>query len=229
MSLLPSSPLVGGTCTDGGPSCRGSPPSDPAVGPLDPRTGPAGSPGLGRGRRLNLLSAGGLISAEVASRPSFEDFYRENYGPGCRALAVALGDQLLAEDSAQEAFVRAYVRWGRVRAMERPAGWVYVVGARVALHARSRKQGRQDSPAPTRDVAEDVVTRETIRQAMAQLSDRQRIAVVLRYLADLSLSDVASGMNCAVGTVKSTLHAALTYLNVELEQQPEEVICDARG
>jgi DNA-directed RNA polymerase specialized sigma24 family protein len=41
---------------------------------------------------------------------------------------------------------------------------------------------------------------------------------VLRYLADLPLADVAEAMDCAVGTVKATLHQALATLRVEFEE-----------
>jgi RNA polymerase sigma-70 factor (ECF subfamily) len=47
---------------------------------------------------------------------------------------------------------------------------------------------------------------------------RQRQAVVLRYLVDLSLEEVATHMDCALGTVKSTLNAALKNLRVNTEE-----------
>ncbi len=54
----------------------------------------------------------------------------------------------------------------------------------------------------------------------AFFSDRydegQRVAIVLRYLADLPIADVASAMGCAPGTVKSTVSAALARLRVTL-------------
>jgi predicted RNA polymerase sigma factor len=41
------------------------------------------------------------------------------------AVAVTVGDQHLAVDAVDEAFVRAAERWGQVSQMDRPAGWVY--------------------------------------------------------------------------------------------------------
>ena len=67
---------------------------------------------------------------------SFEAFFAEQYESVFRGLSVAFRDHLLAEEAAQEAFTRAYVRWDRVKGMERPAGWVYVVAVRVALKRR---------------------------------------------------------------------------------------------
>jgi len=45
--------------------------------------------------------------------------------------------------------------------------------------------------------------------------------VVLRYLADLSTAQVAEAMGCAEGTVKSTLHAALVHLRVEMKEDDQ--------
>ena len=45
----------------------------------------------------------------------------------------------------------------------------------------------------------------------------QREAVVLRYLADLPIADVARAMDCATGTVKATLHQAMRSMRVELD------------
>ena len=162
-------------------------------------------------------------------RTEFATFYAVHAESVRRALGLALRDEHLAEEATQEAFTRAYVSWRRVRVMDRPATWVYV----VALHVAYRRRGRGGAePAPTGpeaiDVAEAVATRESVRAAIARLPERQRTAIVLRYLIDLPLSDIATAMGCAVGTVKSTLHSAVLRLGVELEYDNEE-IQDARG
>lgn len=159
---------------------------------------------------------------------AFETFYDGHYASVCRALTVALRDRQLAEDSAQEAFTRAYVYWRRVSRMDRPAAWVYVVAVRVALKRRGRSALPTDATASP-DLAQAVVDRETLNAAIDALPERQRIAVVLRYHADLPLAQVADAMGCAVGTVKSTLHAAVQRLQVELTDDDEEVPRNALG
>jgi RNA polymerase sigma-70 factor (ECF subfamily) len=141
---------------------------------------------------------------------------------------VAFRDPLLAEEAAQEAFTRAYTRWERVRSMERPAGWTYVVAVRVARRRRRDLLGETGAAAAGRDVAKEVVDRVTMQAAIAELPARQRVALVLRHYADLPLDDIAHAMGCAVGTVKSTLHAAHTRLHMELEDEDiPEVELDA--
>jgi RNA polymerase sigma factor (sigma-70 family) len=157
---------------------------------------------------------------------SFEAFFDEYYDQVRRALAVALADPALSEDAAQEAFARAYVQWRTVSKMERPAGWVYVVALRGGRRQRSKRVG-QVEVVPDPDPADRVAENETLDQMLARLPERQRIAVVLRYLADLPLADVAEAMGCAVGTVKSTLHAALTRLRVDVTDLDDERLPDA--
>ena len=71
------------------------------------------------------------------------------------------------------------------------------------------------------DLIDHATTTVTIRAGSTRSTSRQRLAVVLRYLGDLSTAEVGKAMGCAPGTVKSTLHAALAKLRVELEEDDE--------
>jgi RNA polymerase sigma-70 factor (ECF subfamily) len=169
----------------------------------------------------------GGISTQVGEPTlSFEAFFDEYYEQVRRALTVALRDPALAEDAAQEAFARAYVQWRSVSRMERPAGWVYVDALRGGRRHGAKRAGHVDA-APSPDPADRVAEHESLDRMLERLPERQRIAVVLRYLADLPLADVADAMDCAVGTVKSTLHAALTRLRVEMTDLDDERLPDA--
>ena len=156
---------------------------------------------------------------------SFEAFYDENYDAVRRSLYAAFRDAHLAEEAAQESFTRAYMHWRRVSQMDRPDGWVYVVAVRVAARRRP-SVAIPETRVSERDIADAVVTQETLRSAIDRLPERQRLAIVLRYLADLPVVDVAAAMGCAAGTVKSTLHAALARLQIGLDET-EEVELDA--
>jgi RNA polymerase sigma-70 factor (ECF subfamily) len=157
---------------------------------------------------------------------SFEAFFGEHYESVFRGLSVAFRDPLLAEEAAQEAFTRAYTRWERVSAMERPAGWVYVVAVRFA---RRRRRDLLADPLAGggRDLATEVVDRVMLQAAIERLPTRQRVALVLRYYGGLPLDEIATAMGCALGTVKSTLHAAHTRLALDIEEEIPEVELDA--
>ena len=100
----------------------------------------------------------------------------------------------------------------------------------VATNEARREWRREQRVAPTvsavasivDDASGTVATTLDVRAALAQLTDRQRAAVVLRYVADLPLAEIAEVMGCATGTVKATLHQALAHMRVELEADDED-------
>src|SRR6478609_1067633 len=155
----------------------------------------------------------------------FDEFFTAHYDDLARTLTVALADRAAAEEAAQEALTRALRRWRHVRALDRPAAWLYVVAMN---HVRDRWRRERREPqwgteldTTTVDPSGGVATAVSVRDAITTLPERQREAVVLRYLADLPLADVAEAMGCAVGTVKATLHQALRSLRVELEEDDD--------
>jgi RNA polymerase sigma-70 factor (ECF subfamily) len=160
----------------------------------------------------------------------FDEFFDANYAPVVLALAMATGDRTASEEAVQEAFARALRRWSKVRDMDRPVGWIYVVAMNVVRRgARRRARDEQVIDVPiAHDATAAVATRVALRQAIVTLPIRQREAIVLRYLADLSIAETAAAMDCAPGTVKSAVHAALATLRVDLDDE-EAGDNDARG
>jgi RNA polymerase sigma-70 factor (ECF subfamily) len=150
--------------------------------------------------------------------PDYEAFFAANHQDVVRALTLALADRARAEDAAQDAFAKAYRQWKRVAMMDRPVAWVYV----VALNG-ARKELRRDQAAPVpelrgsvADHAGPAAVKVSVRDALDVLAPRQRVAIVLRYLGDLQVSEVAKAMGCAEGTAKATLHTALAKLRTHL-------------
>ena len=151
----------------------------------------------------------------------FDEFFFEHYARVVGSLRLACGEVSEAEDAAQEAFAKAMVRWRSVSVMDRPATWVYVVAVRE-LRRRSGGRdeligaGRDHEGAALPDHAGAVVTAAVIERALQALPPRQRLAVVLRFHGDLTVREVGRAMRCSEGTVKSTLHAALERLRIDL-------------
>jgi RNA polymerase sigma-70 factor (ECF subfamily) len=155
----------------------------------------------------------------------FDEFYESHFDRVARALTLACGDRDLAHDAAQEGFARALRHWRKVRDMDRPDGWVYVVAMnQLRDHWRraGRRRGRTPEPEYVADDTSAVATRVSVRDAIATLPPRQREAVVLRYLADLPLADVADAMGCALGTVKATLHEAMATMRIVLDDTEDD-------
>jgi RNA polymerase sigma-70 factor (ECF subfamily) len=151
----------------------------------------------------------------------FDEFFADHYDPVARALTLATRDRELAEDAAQEAFARALRHWKKVREMDRPSTWVYVVAMNHLRDQWRRGARRAIADVEPIDETGGVAVKLTVREAIATLPARQREAIVLRYLADLPIADVADAMGCAVGTAKATIHHALRAMRVELDEDDD--------
>lgn len=144
-------------------------------------------------------------------------------------LTLYVGDQPTAEELAQEALLRACRRWGYVRDLESPQGWVSRVGINLAnswwrrryaerrANARLRSQGR-------RPEQEDLAWKLSVRAALSDLTPRQREAAVLRFYEGLSVAETAARMGCAEGTVKTLTHRAVNRLRERLVTSGSEEV-----
>jgi len=146
----------------------------------------------------------------------FERFFRAQL-PGLVSLCRRVtGSQASAEDVAAEALARCYASWPRVGVMDNSAGWVTRVALNLIIDGHRRQarapRVRLGPPAPVDDPAEVVGSTQGLVTLLGALPRRQREAVALRYLADLSEQQVATAMGLSVGTVKSHLHKAMAKL-----------------
>ena len=90
--------------------------------------------------RLNRSRARGLVLVHGDERVTFEEFFRDRYGEVVRSMRLMVGDDARAEELAQEAFARACRHWRRVRGLDRPVAWVYVVATNEARRGWRREQ-----------------------------------------------------------------------------------------
>jgi RNA polymerase sigma-70 factor (sigma-E family) len=168
------------------------------------------------------LVLGGAVSGAATGTGAdrevlLEGVFAEHYGGFCRLATLLLGDGAGAEEVVQEAFLRTFSSWWRLRQPER-AQW-YVRAAVVNLcRSRLRRRGPEEAGNraswPDRadwsdNAVEDALV---VLDAVRTLPTRQREAVVLRYYEDLTERDVATVLGCSVGTVKSQLARARSSL-----------------
>ncbi|WP_230687114.1 SigE family RNA polymerase sigma factor [Catellatospora vulcania] len=157
----------------------------------------------------------------------FAEFYSASFQKLAAALYVYTGDLAEAQDVVQEAMIRALARWSTVSTYDEPAAWVRRVAWNLAtsrwrrvrrgLELASRGHREELSPGPEPD-------RVAIVAALSDLPTRQRQAVILHYLEDLPIAEIAAMIGVAEGTVKSWLHRARATLADRLsELAPEEV------
>ena len=146
----------------------------------------------------------------------FEEFYRREF-PRMVTLAGAVsGSRIAAEDIAQDALFQARQNWDTVSGYEKPGAWLRRVTIQLASKRLRRARAEAaallrlgNTPPPLPPGPEEV---ETVLAAIRQLPKQQRAAVVLAYLEDRSVKDVAEILGCAEGTAKAHLFKARTRL-----------------
>jgi RNA polymerase sigma-70 factor (sigma-E family) len=133
-----------------------------------------------------------------------------------RTAYVVVGDHQLAQDLLQEALVKAYVAWPRLRDTAKAEAYVRRTIVTTAISWRRRRSFHERPVEQVPDAATDetdrLATHDVLWEQVCTLPPRQRAALVLRYYEDLSESETADLMGCSVGTVKSQVSDALAKL-----------------
>jgi RNA polymerase sigma-70 factor, ECF subfamily len=144
----------------------------------------------------------------VADPLSFDAFYRDTRTRLAQYIYVVTHDLAETQDVTQEAYARAWQRWNTVAGYGDPEAWVRTVAWRLAINRWRRGRSRlvayrrhgPPPPAPPPDV-----DRVAIFEALRSLSYGHRAAIVLHYLAGMSVAEVARELGVAEGTVKARL------------------------
>jgi RNA polymerase sigma-70 factor (ECF subfamily) len=161
----------------------------------------------------------------VATMTSFDSFYAAHRSRLISTLDAAerCGADA-ATDAVDEAFVRALAHWRRVERMDGPAGWVFTVARNHLRRTRSRRITEQDLLARSRPNGVDAGTHPSweLWDAVAALPERERLAIALRYIGDMTEREVAAVMRIAPGTVAAMLHAARQHLARALAERPQD-------
>ncbi|MFC0624289.1 SigE family RNA polymerase sigma factor [Kribbella deserti] len=154
-----------------------------------------------------------------------EDFTAFVLARSARLVHIArmlCGDAALAEDLVQTALEKAYLRWDRIELGD-PFGYVRQAVVNQHLSWLRRRPWRERPSGTTTDLdfgpnahvtdpALGVQRRVVLTSALNRLTRRERAAVVLRFVEDLSEAETAAILGVARGTVKSTTSRALGKL-----------------
>ncbi|HUZ39960.1 MAG TPA: sigma-70 family RNA polymerase sigma factor [Acidimicrobiales bacterium] len=154
----------------------------------------------------------------------FDSFYSASYDRVRRAMTLAFRDPALAEEITQEAFFQTLKRWPKVSVLDHPEGWTMVVAlnkGRDFHRRRARHEAKQallvhqpDAQSGERHVEDRMM----VSTLLEGIPDRQRQALLLRYITQLTIPEIAVVMGCAEGTVKATLHAALAKASLQSKE-----------
>src|SRR5580765_7878901 len=123
-----------------------------------------------------------------------------------RSAWLLCGDKHTAEDLVQETLAKVYVAWRR--SIDNPAAYAQTTLVRTFISQRRRRSSGElayaDLPdLPGADTAAGSDLRLSLREALGSLTPTDRAVVVLRYLEDLPVEEVASRLGLSAGAVKN--------------------------
>ncbi|MDR7303222.1 SigE family RNA polymerase sigma factor [Haloactinomyces albus] len=136
----------------------------------------------------------------------FAEFFAAQFASACRYAYTLCGNHAESEEIAQQAFVRMYSHWRRVRRATAQA-YLRKTVTRLFINTRRGRRGREHAMAdvPERPVEQEhsELERQGLRAALLRVPPRQRAVLVLRFVYDLPIDEVAAALGCSPGTVKS--------------------------
>lgn len=154
-----------------------------------------------------------------ADRDALEELVRRYERPVYNALLRFLRDAGLAEEAAQEAFLRMMQGMGGFRPDSPFRPWLYGIALNTARTLRAR-HARQALPPPSREgesmQPSDEAIRHEVQSFVDDLPEEQREAVILHYYQGLSHSEVAAALAIPPGTAGTRIHQALNTLRARL-------------
>jgi RNA polymerase sigma-70 factor (ECF subfamily) len=175
-----------------------------------------------------------LISGEEAA---WSELHRDHYPRLWSSVQRILNNPTLADDVVQEAFIKAHRDIRRFEGQSQLGTWLYRIAVNQALDTIRKKQRTdrwlsflapvtdddnqpvmpegQVAPAASTGL-ENADLRDTILEAMHELSVEHRAVVQLRLIDDMSLEETAQLLRCKPGTVNSRLHYACEHLRRKL-------------
>jgi RNA polymerase sigma-70 factor, ECF subfamily len=148
-----------------------------------------------------MSASNGLADA----RPAFEEFFLRTRDRLAGSLWLVMRNRQETEEVAQEAYVRVWQRWDRVGQMDDPEGYLVRTAINV-WRGRGRRAGvalrKVVHAIPPEDAVAEVESRDVVVRALASLTPRQRAAVVLMDLLDMSSDDAAGALGVRASTVR---------------------------
>jgi RNA polymerase sigma-70 factor (ECF subfamily) len=174
------------------------------------------------GRLISQIRQGNILALKT--------LYEKYKGQVYRTALAITRDREAAEDILQDCFLKVYIHVDKLDGSLPLSPWLHRVAVNLSYNwADKRRRWLQPLEevidhlvAPPRTLPESVLERgelqQVIQKAIASLSFEHRVVIVLFYLNDFSLNEIAYVLDCPVGTVKSRLHYARQNLRRKLER-----------
>jgi RNA polymerase sigma factor (sigma-70 family) len=162
----------------------------------------------------------GSATVGLESARSFEEFFDTESRVLFRRLWLVTGNRAEAEEIMQDAFLALWERWDRVSRLDDPTGYLYRTAMnlfrkryrRAVLAAR-----RTVRPDLRRDDFEEADDRAVVRRTLAELSPRQRAALVLTEMLSFTSEEAGAILGVRAGTVRALASQGRAAFRRQLE------------
>lgn len=170
-----------------------------------------------------VVRQGDLAVTAIPLHMEFASFYERELSPVIGLAFVLSGSRSGAEDLAQEAFTKAYMRWQTVGSYDNPGAWVRRVVANASVSQVRRRKAEAKALArisrsrfTVPDMSPDAVA---TWAAVRNLPKRQAQVIALRYYDRSSIADIGRILGCSENTVKTHLRRAKQALEPHLDER----------
>ncbi len=182
------------------------------------------------GRRREALQDDLLVTrCKLGEREAFDDLIARWHEPLWKYARRLTGDDDAAADTVQEVWLRVLRGIARLRDHERLRAWMFGIARRVVMdRLREKYSAPVDDSVDLATIAEPEDARDleleisALHEELAQLPVTEREVLVLFYLRELTLSELAEVLAVPVGTVKSRLFRARHLLRRNLTMKGME-------
>jgi len=161
------------------------------------------------------------MDARPGRDEALSHLFEAHYADTVRLAFYLTSSWPVAEDLAQEAFVRLWRRWGGLRDHHAALGYLRTTVVNLSRSALRRRllELRHQQTSSQEEHEVDPVARLDIARALAGLPAGKRACVVLRHLVDLSVEETAAVLGISTGSVKSQTHKGLRLLAAALSDR----------
>jgi len=198
---------------------------DPLVRATLPRCAP--SKWLANMERLDVTEAQLIDAARGGNQRAMGELYSAHAGRVYSVVRRVVGDDHIAEDVSQDAWVRAFQKLHLFRGDSAFGTWMHRLAVNAAVNQirsvgrRSKLESSPELQLPVQQPDESGLHQRHLSKAMDQLSEGYRTVLVLHDVEGLTHEEIGQKLRIAAGTSKSQLHKARARMRALLDPQPQ--------
>lgn len=165
------------------------------------------------------------VAIEMSSQASldFDQIYRD-YHRLIRSVIFKINGPVSLDDLVQETFLKVWKKYHHFEHRSQLKTWIYRIAVNVTIDFRRRNKKVDLNEELNNDLVDpsnefnNQSNQDLVSKALLGLSDEHRQVIVLHFLEDLSVKDVAFALQISTGTVKSRIHHAKANMRKALRK-----------